>query len=288
MHLGILPHEYRKTKNLALMPTQLLIWPDQEPPICGKLGDLGKDSHIVIYPSSLMLFRSHNKLACKVSLMLAEPRSIHWKYYRMMAILRWKFSYIITRYSQFSDRYSRVLTMPVVESWVKPNANNVLQAKNKLCSIIASGKTELVGHILRHSTVDWIRKNTLAVDVLGRGYQPFEKKEDGLLLYNYSVIIENCQESDYFSEKLLDCILCNTIPIYWGCPNISDYFDITGFLICNTEHELRTSIKNLIEPSKKQLAANARNQATATSLSLLNNRVNNTIRAQAICNFPIN
>jgi hypothetical protein len=178
--------------------------------------------------------------------------------------------------------------MPVVESWVKPNANNVLQAKNKLCSIIASGKTEQVGHILRHSTVDWIRKNTLAVDVLGRGYQPFEEKEDGLLLYNYSVIIENCQESDYFSEKLLDCILCNTIPIYWGCPNISDYFDVTGFLICNTEHELRTSIKNLIEPSKKQLAANARNQATATSLSLLNNRVNSTIRAQAICNFPIN
>lgn len=281
MHLGILPHEYRKTKDLADIPTHLLTWPDQEPPACERVGDLGKGSHIVIYPSSRMLLRSHNQLACKVSLMLAEPKSIHGKYYRMIVILRWKFTYVITRYSEFSDRYSRVLTMPVVESWVAPQTDNSLKVKTKLCSLIASGKAEQVGHKLRHATVDMIRKSRLAIDILGRGYQPFGEKEEGLLPYHYSVIIENCQEDDYFTEKLLDCILCNTIPIYWGCSNISDYFDVTGFIICNDEYELQTSIRDLIEPSKKQLAANLRNKATATSLSQLNTRINNTIRTQA-------
>tara|TARA_B110000503_G_C6945761_1_gene328901 strand:+ start:323 stop:667 length:345 start_codon:yes stop_codon:yes gene_type:complete len=114
MHLGILSHDYRKTKDLADIPTHLLTWPDQDSPTCERLGDLGKGSYIVIYPSSRMLFRSHNKLACKVSLMLAEPKSIHGKYYRMMAILLWKFKYVITRYSEFSDKYNGALTMPVV------------------------------------------------------------------------------------------------------------------------------------------------------------------------------
>ena len=65
--------------------------------------------------------------------------------------------------------------------------------------------------------------------------------------FQFSVVVENTKESNYFSEKLVDCLLMKTIPIYWGCPNISAWFDTTGWVCiqANTIDEL------LIELQKK-------------------------------------
>ena len=41
----------------------------------------------------------------------------------------------------------------------------------------------------------------------------------------YSIAIESSQEINYFTEKLIDCLITKTIPVYWGCPNISEFFD---------------------------------------------------------------
>jgi len=53
---------------------------------------------------------------------------------------------------------------------------------------------------------------------------PNTTKWDGLEKYSYSIAIENSYKENYFSEKFTDCILSYTIPIYYGCPNISKYF----------------------------------------------------------------
>lgn len=49
--------------------------------------------------------------------------------------------------------------------------------------------------------------------------------------FQYSIVIENNREKNYFTEKIQDCIITKTIPIYWGCPNIGDYFDTSGWVI---------------------------------------------------------
>jgi hypothetical protein len=51
----------------------------------------------------------------------------------------------------------------------------------------------------------------------------------------FSLVIENSRQKNYFTEKICDCILTKTIPIYYGCPNISEYFDVTGWIILNNE-----------------------------------------------------
>ena len=51
--------------------------------------------------------------------------------------------------------------------------------------------------------------------------------------FQFSIIVENTSETNYFSEKLIDCILMKTIPIYYGCPNIGDFFNTAGW-ICLT------------------------------------------------------
>jgi hypothetical protein len=78
---------------------------------------------------------------------------------------------------------------------------------------------------------------------MGGGYHPFEAKSDGLAPYRYSVVIENVRERHYFSEKLIDAILCKTVPIYWGCPNIGDYLDTTGMVICDSAEDIHRALR---------------------------------------------
>ena len=60
----------------------------------------------------------------------------------------------------------------------------------------------------------------------------------------FSIIIESIQDTNFFTEKLVDCLLTNTIPIFWGCSNIGDFFDINGFIIFNDENDLVRKLEN--------------------------------------------
>jgi hypothetical protein len=62
-------------------------------------------------------------------------------------------------------------------------------------------------------------------DFVGSNYQrPVKNKEDGIKDYSYSIALENSSQQNYFTEKIADCLLLWTVPIYWGCPNIGDFF----------------------------------------------------------------
>ena len=128
-------------------------------------------------------------------------------------------------------------------TWV-PDWRDLDLAKDRNLSLIASGKRSLKGHKLRHKCVEWLRDQTIDADIMGRGYQPFDKKSDGLARYRFSVVIENCREENYFTEKLLDAVLCDTVPIYWGCPNIEEFFDTDGMIVCETFDDLKTAIQS--------------------------------------------
>ena len=274
MSIGILPHALRKEKHLASLPVGSVDWPLGQPEHAYTLADLTPKDHLVVYPSSIRFLRRNVGLTCKISLLMAEPHTIHGKYYSLLGLIRKRFTYVISSYEAYANKYSNVLTIPVVESWVDPKYTKLKAKKTKTCSLIASKKRDLIGHRLRHNIASWAKKNQADIELLGRGYQPFDHKEDGLLPYHYSIVIENCQEKDYFTEKLLDCFLCNTMPIYWGCPNIEDYFEKTGMVICNTEEELRKAIKNTHKPlTDEQSNAFEMNKKTAQAYSFLNTRL---------------
>jgi len=71
-------------------------------------------------------------------------------------------------------------------------------------------------------------------------------KEQLFDTFQFAIVIENSKQQNYFTEKIIDCILTKTIPIYWGCPNISEYFDISGWIVLET-----TSLDELIEKLKQ-------------------------------------
>ena len=97
--------------------------------------------------------------------------------------------------------------------------------KNKEISIILSNKTFTEGHEQRIRFLNKIRDTYgEKIEVFGRGFNEIEDKIDGLANFKYSIVLENSVYRDYWTEKLADAFLCESYPIYYGCPNIHDYF----------------------------------------------------------------
>ena len=277
--VGILPHELRYQVKLGGVPLTSLDWPGQVAPKSGTIADLDVGDHVVVYPSSKRLLRSFGPLKCKVDLLMSEPLIIHGKYYKNIWLLRHKFNYILCRYEKYAASYANVIQFAVVESWVDGNQLSWPPIKKHNCSLIASEKTHLVGHKLRHAVVDWVSTVQVDVHVMGRGYQPFDLKQDGLLPYHYSVVIENVPEPDCFTEKLLDCMLCGTLPIYYGPKNIGNYFNLKGIICCGSLAEFQIAIATTVTPPNDiQVEAMAENRTIALSYSNLQQRIVDTIR----------
>lgn len=117
--------------------------------------------------------------------------------------------------------------------------------KTKLTSFITSTRNMVEGHQFRLNCLNEIKNQNLNVDAFGRGINPINSKLEGLQDYHFSIAMENGTMENYFTEKILDCMLAGTIPIYHGCTNIGDYFNLDGIIIFNTKEELINILSNI-------------------------------------------
>lgn len=127
------------------------------------------------------------------------------------------------------------------------------EVKSKLISIITSNKTFTSGHKNRVNFLNKISKEfPNQIDIFGSGYREIEDKNDGLAKYKYSLVIENSAFQNYWTEKLADCFLTETYPIYYGCPNIFDYFPRGSLSIIDIDdiEESINIIKSVIESNE--------------------------------------
>lgn len=49
--------------------------------------------------------------------------------------------------------------------------------------------------------------------------------------YKFSLVIENDYHKNWITEKFYDPIICNTIPVYYGCSNIRDIYPENGYIL---------------------------------------------------------
>lgn len=97
--------------------------------------------------------------------------------------------------------------------------------KDKLISVISSTKAFTQGHVDRLRFITKLQQRYGdKVDVFGRGFKPFSDKWDVLAPYKYHIVIENSSSDYYWTEKIADCYLAGTYPIYHGCTNIGNFF----------------------------------------------------------------
>ena len=73
---------------------------------------------------------------------------------------------------------------------------------------------------------------------------------DFIKKYKFMICFENKSQIHYLTEKLLNAYYYNTIPIYWGCPNIEEYgINMDAILYLKPEFT-DDDVNNLIERIK--------------------------------------
>lgn len=137
-----------------------------------------------------------------------------------------------------------------------------VNAKTKLISVITSNKAFTRGHLDRIKFVEKLKTRFGdMIDVFGRGFRSFDDKLDVLRPYKYHVVIENTSEPYYWTEKISDCYLAGTFPIYHGCTNLSDYFNRDAYVpidIRKPEHAIQT-IQEVVDNKRYERSVDALN-----------------------------
>jgi hypothetical protein len=96
--------------------------------------------------------------------------------------------------------------------------------------------------------LDDFDQNKFELTGIGRPTDAKSQAKGKHILYNtsmYNIAVENIKTNNWFTEKLSDAFNTRTIPIYWGCPNISDFgYDERGIIRFETVEELINIINN--------------------------------------------
>ena len=99
--------------------------------------------------------------------------------------------------------------------------------KNKLVSMISSNKNMCEEHMYRLRMVEKFKNKC---DLFGKGFNYIENKKDGLRDYCFSITIENATYFNMITEKITDCFMTGTIPIYYGTENVENFFNPDGII----------------------------------------------------------
>jgi hypothetical protein len=144
---------------------------------------------------------------------------------------------------------------------------NSFKFKNKDFEVsFLSGTKDLVeGHKLRQSVYNlkdqinipkkWFKvlddfdQKSFELTGIGRPTDAKSQAKGKQILYNssmFNIAIENIKTNNWFTEKLSDAFNTKTIPIYWGCENISDFgYDERGIIRFGSLEELIYIVNNL-------------------------------------------
>jgi hypothetical protein len=118
-------------------------------------------------------------------------------------------------------------------------------------SMLCGGKNWCPGHQLRRKY--WENQKRILIPkkfIYSQNYEDlsifdgnvkasYKKDKTELFIDSmFHIAIENNRAENYFTEKLIDCIVSKTLPIYYGCPNIHEYFNINGMIIINDLNDI--------------------------------------------------
>jgi hypothetical protein len=129
--------------------------------------------------------------------------------------------------------------------------------KEFLVTMVVGSKVMAPGHILRHDI--WAIQD-LMTDVpicfyksSGGIPEHLDHQDNPVLgsdknkLYRgqFCIVVENSQQPGYFSEKIVDCFVEKTVPIYWGDPDIGDRWNTDGIITFSSMNELVDIVNGL-------------------------------------------
>ena len=265
--IGITPYGVSRWKRLSSLPIEKLHWPlCTEMPVRllgGTVRDLLHEDHLIVHTRKSIHLPFRDGIKAQLSLFVHEPDVIHLKHVRLLRFSTGKFYRILT-FNEELLNFNRNARLLLPAFTMIQDYKCIYPEKSRMVSLIASEKNNHEGHKLRHEIIREIDRLLLDVDIIGRKYRPIKDKVEGLSNYRYSVVIENSQQKYYFTEKLIDALVCETVPIYWGAPDIDEYFDSRGIIHCKSFEDIIHALHSMsIEDYRSRMPAIMKNKKTA-------------------------
>jgi len=235
------------------------------------LSQFGISNNFALFPKKVCIFidgiwfdhKEYKEAEYRVFIGGCEPYDFTDRYYTQQKVIdnKDKFDLILTSNDTVVESCKHAVLFPfgtrrITESFKKEQTYFEVSF---LCGV----KRELEGHILRHKIFSSLHRiNHMGVKSVYTTNNN-DKKMFGVsgkdYIFNtsqFSIIVENSRYRNYFTEKIIDSFLSKTIPFYWGCPNINDYFDGRGIIKFDNIDDLYAKVSMLtpeIYESKKEI-----------------------------------
>jgi hypothetical protein len=115
---------------------------------------------------------------------------------------------------------------------------------------VTSNQRSSKGHNIRMNFLDSIQELPF-VNVYGRGINAINDKWDVLCGSKYAIAYENYQSDYYWTEKIIDCYLSYTMPLYFGCNSIDHFFPKESFIqIDPKDKHIHLFLKEIVTSNK--------------------------------------
>ena len=116
--------------------------------------------------------------------------------------------------------------------------------KTRFCNFIYSNdhtgttavRERFVRQLMNHGRVDCpgrVLNNMPRLTREVRDHAGTLAKLDFLKSYRFTIAFENASADYYVTEKILHPLLVGSIPIYWGCPQVAEYYNPDCFINCH-------------------------------------------------------
>ena len=125
--------------------------------------------------------------------------------------------------------------------------SNTKPNKTKKISTVCSNKQQ--GHTVHKRRFDFtkiLQDEIPNLKRFGKGFNWIDLKCDAIDDYEFHVAVENHYAKDVWTEKLADTFLGYAVPIYYGCPNVYNYFPEDSIILIDIFDE-ENSIRKIKE-----------------------------------------
>jgi hypothetical protein len=213
--------------------------------------DLYHEKKIELYVNQVPSTPSEQKTIRFVYII--EPHQIFDLRYQALVNYKKTYDFLLTHDETLLKKIDGSYLMEFGSCWVTDFQH---EDKEFSTSFLCGGKTITSGHHLRQQI--WNSSHLINVPknffISGNysgalhnsyGYPRLGNKKHQLFRSMFHICIENVKNNNFFTEKLIDCLYAKTIPVYYGCPNIGDWFDTRGFIIVNDVNEVIDAVNRL-------------------------------------------
>lgn len=105
-----------------------------------------------------------------------------------------------------------------------------LKKEDKIVWVTSNQRSSKI-HNVRMDYLDKISALKLPfVELYGRGINPIDDKWDAMSKAKYAIAYENYKNDYYWTEKIMDCYLSYSMPIYFGCNLIDNFFPKDSYI----------------------------------------------------------